>query len=505
MATPLLAAAGITRRFPGVLALSDVSFDVHAGEVHALVGENGAGKSTLVKILTGVYGPDGGTIAWDGRPVALPDPQAAYRLGIAVIHQERQLVPEFTGFENLFLGRAYPRRLAGLAVDWPAMRRKARAVMGDLGVAVPLDVPVSQLSPAARTVMELLRANLSDCRLLFLDEPTAALTDHEAEALFGMIRRLQEQGTAFVYVSHRLEEIFRLADRITVLRNGRHAATLPAAGSQKRQLIELMAGQPVPETDDTAAQPVPVPGGAPVLAVRNVATADGRVRGASLTLHAGEILGLFGLAGAGRSELLAALYGDSRVVSGVVEFMGRPVIFRSPAQALAAGVVLIPEDRRGHALVMNMNIRENTTLPVLGRHRWGPGIIRRRAEARDVGALMRNLGVKATGPEQGVATLSGGNQQKVVLAKSLISRPRIFLCDEPTQAVDVMTRREIHQMLRRLAAAGAGVLFVSSDLSEVLEVSDRVVVMRSGRSAATLERAAADPGTVLHICYGEDE
>ena len=498
----LLVANGVTRHFPGIVALAGVDFDVAPGEVHALVGENGAGKSTLIKVLTGVYPPDGGSLWWQGRRVVLSDPQAAYRLGIAVIHQERQLVPDFTALENLYLGRRYPRRLGGLAVDWPAMRRRASAVMATLGVEVPLDVPVARLPPAARTVVELLRANLWECRLLFLDEPTAALTDREARALFGLIRRLQAQGTAFAYVSHRLEEIFELADRITVLRNGQRVATLPAVAADKEQLISLMAGQAV--AAPAAGDATPTPTGEPLLTVREVATADGRVRAASLTLHAGEVLGLFGLAGAGRSELLAALYGENPRIAGTVALAGRTVRLDGARAALAAGIVLIPEDRRGQALVTGMSIRENMTLSAPECYRWGPGIIRRTRETGAVRGMIADLGIKATGPDQGVATLSGGNQQKVVLARCLLRRPHIFLCDEPTQGVDVKTRREIHQRLRSLAAAGAGVLFVSSDLTEMLEVCHRVLVMREGRTTRTLERQAAQPEAILQICYGGD-
>ncbi|MBE3596428.1 MAG: sugar ABC transporter ATP-binding protein [Hydrogenibacillus sp.] len=495
---PLLEVKNLDKKFGPFYALKHVSLTIEPGEVHALVGENGAGKSTLIKIVTGVYKPDGGAIEWQGRPVIISSPKHARELGINVIHQERQLVPSLTGLENVYLGLPYLQFPFGLGVRWKAMRERAEKLKRELGMDVPLDRPAQDLSPPERTLLEILRAMMMDCRLLFLDEPTAALTDKETEMLFRLIGRLKSQGTSIIYVSHRLDEVLRLSDRITVLRNGTLAGTLPREQADRETLVRLMTNQEAraPERKgDRERHGAPV-----VLRARGVATADGKVKNAGLEVRKGEIVGLFGLAGAGRTELLEAIYGVRQKTAGDVWLEGQPATHLTPKQAIRRGMVLVPEDRRSHALVMGMTIRENMTLPVLSRFSNGV-TIRGKRERAAVSDWMAAMKVKATGTEQTVGELSGGNQQKVVFAKALMSGPVVLLCDEPTQAVDVMTREDIHRLLRTQAEKGCGVVFVSSDLQEVLEIADRIVVMHEGETIAELPNEGLTTEKVLKICY----
>jgi ribose transport system ATP-binding protein len=493
---PLLDVKQLDKRFGMQYALSGVSLEVKPGEVHALVGENGAGKSTLIKILTGVYSPDGGSMKWLGQPVSLASPRHARDLGIRVIHQERQLVPAFTALENLYLGAEYPRNAWG-AIRWKRMREKAKTLQKELGVEFPLDIPACDMSPPERTLVEIARAMMTDCRLLILDEPTAALTDQETAALFRMIERLKAQGTAMIYVSHRMDEVFRLSDRITVLRNGKVAGTLNRDEADRGRLIRLMTDQEIGRIRRRERNRKP--GARPVLEIEGVRTFDGKVRSATLSVREGEIAGLFGLAGAGRTELLESLYGI-RKSAGTIRLLGSPVRRPSPQFALEHGMVLIPEDRRAHAVLAGMSVRENMTLPVLSRY---SGILRVnfRQERSEAGHWMNALNIKADHLEQPVGELSGGNQQKVVFAKALLSNPRLFLCDEPTQAVDVMTRAEIHRILGEQAERGCGVLYVSSDLQELLEIADRLYVMSEGEIVAELANDGLTPEEVLQHCY----
>ncbi|WP_213084132.1 sugar ABC transporter ATP-binding protein [Cohnella massiliensis] len=494
----LLKASRLDKRFGQNYALSGVDIEIEPGEVHALVGENGAGKSTLIKIVTGVYVPDGGELLWEGRPVDVGSPVQARRLGINAVHQERHLVPSFTGYENLFLGLDYPKRAFGAAVDWRKMRREADRLRDELGLSLELNLAASRMSPPQKTMLEIMRAMMTGCRLLILDEPTASLTDQESERLFELIGRLTSQGTAILYVSHRMDEIFRLSDRISVFRNGRSVGTFLAEDTSKERVIRLMSDD---KTDGASAKRDRLRPGESLLEVSGLSTADGKVREASLTVRRHEIVGLFGLAGAGRTELLEAIYGLRRVSSGEARLKGGPIAL-SPRHSLGRGAVLIPEERKRDGLVAGMSIRENMTLPVLGVFSGGFRM-KGRKERGEVERRMAEMNVKATGTEQAVGELSGGNQQKVVFAKALLSDPDLLLCDEPTQAVDVMTRAEIHRLLKEQARQGRGVLFVSSDLQEVLDVADRLYVMREGRIAAELDEDGLTAGQVLQICYGQ--
>lgn len=493
----LLEVKQLDKKFGSHYALSNISMDIAPGEVHALVGENGAGKSTFIKILTGVYPPDAGSIIWNGKPEEVRNPAYARELGINVVHQDRQLIPFFTGYENLYLSAEYPRNLWG--IQWKKMRERAERVQSELGLPVDLRKTAAEMSPSEQTMVEILRAMMLECRLLILDEPTAALTGHESEMLFALIRRLTAQGVAILYVSHRMEEIFRLSDRITVFRNGQCAGTLLTAETSQEQVIHKMSEVSLSTSSETAGKAK----GEVLLEVESLSTADGSVVSASMNISQGEVVGLFGLAGSGRTELLEAIYGLRAIGSGEICLSGRQVTGKcSPRESLDRGVVLIPEERKKDGLVMGLSIKENMTLPVVKRFSAG-WRMQARQEAAEVERWMEALNVKAAGADQPVAQLSGGNQQKVVFAKALLTDPILFLCDEPTQAVDVMTREEIHRLLKEQAANGCGVLFVSSDLQEVLEISDRLYVMREGCIMAEMSRQEAAVEEVLRVCYGE--
>ncbi len=491
----LLKVAGLNKVFGQHYALSDVSFEIAAGEVHALVGENGAGKSTFIKIMTGVYSLDAGTIEWKGQQVDIPNPGASRKIGINVVHQDRHLVPSFTGYENLFVGLDYPTR--GVGVNWKAMKLRAEQLRSDFGVEIDLNKTADRMSPPEKTMLEILRAMMLECQLLILDEPTASLTDQEAEKLFALIGRLTAQGTAILYVSHRMDEIFRLSDRITVFRNGQRVDTVNTPETDKEQLIRLMSNAEVKKSQKRAGTKSTAD---KVLEIDRLSTKDGKVRDASLNVRKGEIVGIFGLAGAGRTELLETIYGLRSPSGGSIAVSGRTVKSPAPRSSIENGVVLIPEERKRDALVLGMTIRENMTLPVLKRFS-GMLKLRARRERDEVNAWMKEMNVKAAGSEQAIGQLSGGNQQKVVFAKALLSNPVLFLCDEPTQAVDVMTREEIHRLLKAQADKGCGVLFVSSDLQEVLDIADRLYVLHDSRIVAELDNDGVTPEQVLGYCY----
>ncbi|MFD0713004.1 sugar ABC transporter ATP-binding protein [Paenibacillus sp. GCM10027626] len=495
----LLKVEGLNKIFGQHYALSQVQLEIAPGEIHALVGENGAGKSTFIKIVTGVYSPDGGTIFWKGNPVTITNPGDARQLGINVVHQDRHLIPSFSGYENLYLGLPYPKGKIKIGVHWKEMRMRAKRLMEEFGVKLDMNKTAERMSPPEKTMLEILRAMMLDCKLLILDEPTASLTDQESEQLFALIHRLTEQGTAILYVSHRMDEIFRLSDRITVFRNGKHVATVNRSETDKDQLISLMNNN---EYKRANREERSVPAGEPVLEVSNLSTEDRKVDGVSLHVRQREIVGIFGLAGAGRTELLETIYGLRRKSGGEVIVRGERQSVVSPRQSLDNGVVLIPEERKRDALVMGLTIRENITLPVLRKFSNG-WKIRKRAELSEAERWMADMKVKASGTEQAVGQLSGGNQQKVVFAKALMSSPVLYLCDEPTQAVDIMTREEIHRLLKQQADDGCGILFVSSDLQEVLDISDRLYVLHQGRIVADLINRDVTPENILAYCFGQ--
>lgn len=501
----LLSIQGMSKRFGTQDALADVHMDIQPGEVHALVGENGAGKSTLIKIITGVYAPTGGRLVWEGGEVFFASPKESKAAGIHVVHQDRQLIPSFTGYENLYLGETYPSRLSGWKVKWGDIRSRGDQLKRELGIDLDLRLTAAEMTPPERTMLEIMRAMMQNCKLFILDEPTASLTDRETELLFSWIGKLRSAGKSVLYVSHRMEEIFRLSDRITVLRNGMKVDTIATADTSRETLIRMMSEHKDNGTGHAARQRTD--GGARgevLLRAKGVQTSDGIVKHVDLTVHSNEIVGIFGLAGAGRTELLEAIYGTRACAAGNITIRNQSIRAPKPASSLQHGVVLIPEDRRAYGLILSMSIRENMTLPVLNRFANG-WRVRHATERATAAAGMDSLQVKATGTEQTVQQLSGGNQQKVVFAKALLSEPRVFLCDEPTQAVDVMTREEIHRLLRQQAEQGRGVVFVSSDLQEVLDIADRIIVMREGRTVAELDHAGITAEEVLGLCYKAGE
>jgi ribose transport system ATP-binding protein len=492
--------SGIVKTFPGVRALDGVTFDVVAGEVHALVGENGAGKSTLMKILAGAQPADAGEIAIDGRVVAIDGPRAAERLGIGMIYQEFNLVPDLGVIENIVLG-VEPRR--GLFLDKAGATARAGRVLAELGIALPLDRPARRLSVAEQQLVEIAKCLVRQARLIVMDEPTAALTEREIDALFVLIARLKAQGVAFVYISHRLEELPRIADRVTVLRDGRAIETRPLAQLPRDEMIRLMVGRPL---ESHFPDLPPVPADAPVvLEVRGLsANAGVRVDDVSFDVHAGEIVGLAGLVGAGRTDIVRAIAGADVPTRGEIRVDGSRVVVTSPRSAIAAGIALITEDRKAQGLVLGMTVRENTTLAHLGSFVRGL-FVSRGAETETTSREIAELRIRTPSGEQIVRNLSGGNQQKVVLAKWLIGHARIFLFDEPTRGIDVGAKAEIYALMVELLRQGAAIVMVSSELPEVLGMSHRVLVVRDGRVRRILTRAEATPDAVIAVATGTAE
>jgi ribose transport system ATP-binding protein len=497
MPAPFLRMNGIVKTFPGVKALDGVSFDVRAGEVHALVGENGAGKSTLMKVLAGAYRADGGTIEIDGKRVAIDGPRAAEALGIGMIYQEFNLVPDLTVVENLLLGHEPVR---GPFLDEAAAADHARRVLAELGLALPLRRTARTLAVAEQQLVEIAKALLRKARLIVMDEPTAALTDRETDALFALIAKLKAQGVAFVYISHRLEELPRISDRITVIRDGRTIETRATAALPQDEMIRLMVGRPLgshfPELP-------PVPANAPVvLDVRALEAHGGvAVRDVSFAVRAGEIVGLAGLVGAGRTDIVRAIAGADVPVSGEIVVRGKRIVVRGPRDAIDAGIALITEDRKAQGLVLGMSVRENTTLAHLDAFERR-GFIDRAKERETTAREIDELRIRTPGGEQTVRNLSGGNQQKVVLAKWLIGDAAVYLFDEPTRGIDVGAKAEIYALMVELLGHGAGIVMVSSELPEVLGMSHRVLVVRDGRIRGELARGDATPDRVIALATG---
>jgi ribose transport system ATP-binding protein len=494
---PLLEMRGISKSFPGVQALSDVSLTLLAGEVLVLVGENGAGKSTLMKILSGAQRADGGEILIDGKPVQITTPRAAERLGIGMIYQEFTLVPQLTPPQNIALG-AEPLR-GKLFVDDRAVRERAVAELTELGLELPLDVPTSELSVGQQQLVEIAKVLARDARILVMDEPTAALSDREIERLFAIIGRLKAKGVGIVYISHRMDELPRIADRVTVLRDGKAVETRRAADFPIDEIIRAMVGRQLDAHFPDL--PAVAPDAPAVLAVEGLQR-EPMVRDVRLRVRAGEILGLAGLVGAGRTEILRSIAGADVPRRGEVAVDGRPVRIRRPEDAIAAGIAFITEDRKIQGLVLGMTVRENITLAHLADFVARDRLIDGRREREAASAMVGDLHIRTPGIEQLVRNLSGGNQQKVVLAKWLIGKARVFLFDEPTRGIDVGAKAEIYQLMLELTARGAGIVMVSSDLPEVLGMSHRVLVVRNGSIAAEFARADATPERVIAIATG---
>ncbi len=471
-AIPLLSMRGITKSFPGVKALRGVDLDVHAGEVLALLGENGAGKSTLIKVLGGAHRADAGVLEIDGAKVSFGSPQEARAAGIAVIHQEFNLVPGLTAAENIFLGQEATR--AGFVARGEE-RRRAADLFRRLGVAIDLDTPCSRLTTAQQQLIEIARALARDTRIIVMDEPTAALTAGEVSRLFEIIRDLKSRGIAVIYISHRLDEIFALADRVVVLRVGLNVGTRPLEGLGRTELIKMMVGR---ELADEYPRRTAAPG--PVRLVVSGLCRGKAVRGVSFTVRAGEILAIAGLVGAGRTETLRLIFGADKRHAGDILLDGRRLDIRSPRDAIAAGIGLLTEDRKLQGLVLSQSVRENFALPNLGPlSRFGFMDGRREREA--FGRHVDQLRIKVPHQDERARNLSGGNQQKVVLAKWLERDCEVLFFDEPTRGIDVGARHEIYLLMNELAARGKAIVMVSSELPEVLGLADRILVMHEGR------------------------
>ncbi len=469
---PLLRMTNVSKSFPGVHALQGVDLELHRGEVLALLGENGAGKSTLIKILGGAQSPDAGEIMIEGQPQSIANPLDAQRAGIGIIYQEFNLVPHLSARENIFLGQE------GGGLRWlpvNAERQRARTLLDRIGVPLDVDARCGALTIAQQQVVEIAKALLTEARIIVMDEPSATLTLQEVDRLFAVIRELKSQGIGVIYISHRLDEIFEIADRVMVMRDGQHIDTRTIAESTREKMIELMVGRTL--ENEFPKQPAEI--GSPRLRVQGLCR--GRdVQDVSFEVRSGEIVGLTGLVGAGRTETARLIFGADRLERGTIELDGVPLRLRHPRDAIAAGICLLTEDRKAQGLVLGQTVRENFGLPNLARFSR-LGFLNQRAENRSLDGYIKSLQIKVTGPEQRVGTLSGGNQQKVVLAKWLERNADVIIFDEPTRGIDVGAKFEIYLLMNRLAAAGKAILMISSELPEVIGMSDRILVMHEGR------------------------
>jgi ABC-type sugar transport system ATPase subunit len=493
-AEPAVVFDRITKRFPGALALEEVSFPVAAGSCHAICGENGAGKSTLGKILAGIHCPDGGRVRVFGRPVEFHGPEQALAAGIGIVHQELAFCDNLTVAENLCLD-SLPAR--GPFLSRSVLWRRAEERLAAIGASIDVRRRVGELTIGQQQVVQIAAAISGGARIVVFDEPTSSLSQHEAEKLYELIHRLRADGVTALYVSHRMDEIFRLCDEVTVLRDGRHVATKPLAEVDRGTLVQMMIGRPLEEYYPTHVQASP---GEELLRVEELSS-PGRFENISFELRAGEVLGFSGLVGAGRSEIAHALFGLDPGVSGRIIVQGAPVTIGSPEEAMRLGIGLVPEDRKRQGLVLSMSAAANTTLatlPSLARL----GFIDRRAERSLAETFFGRLRVRAAGPDVMAAGLSGGNQQKLVLAKWLAARCRILMLDEPTRGVDVGAKAEIHALIDKLAAEGNGVILISSELPEVLSLSTRLLVLRNGTVAGELSREQATQDSVMRLMAG---
>ncbi len=493
----LLRVTDVAKAYGGVRALRGVSFDVRAGEVHALVGENGAGKSTLIAIVSGAQQPDGGTIEIDGREVGALDPVSARALGVAVIHQRPALFPDLTVAENVALGaeRGHPLR----RVDWSGRRARASALLQRLGARVHPDARVGDLGVAEQQLVEIARALGGYARVVVLDEPTASLPDEEAGRVLDVVRQLKREGCAVVYVSHRLEEVLAIADRVTVLRDGEVVATLAAGQTSRGEIVHLMVGRPL---ENAYPRRTATPGEV-LLDVRGLSAAALGLRDVSISIRAGEIVGLFGLVGAGRTELARVLFGLERADRAAVTLRGHPLEVLSPAAAIAAGIAYVPEDRPRHGVLLDMDVGTNIVLAVQDRLARR-GLIDGAREDALAERLVARLDIRTDSIRRIVRTLSGGNQQKVALARWLAAEPAVLVLDEPTQGIDVGARAEIYKLLADLVERGLGVLAISSDLAEVMGLCDRIAVMRAGTVVSVRERGAVTREEVLALALGHE-
>jgi rhamnose transport system ATP-binding protein len=495
MSGELLQLTSVAKSFGAVRALKGVSFDLKAGEVHALLGENGAGKSTLIKVITGAHQPNGGSIQIDGKDVGRLSPASARKLGIACIYQQPALFPDLSVTENIGLRLAQAKAFS--RVNWSSRREQAQQLLQRIGAEISPDAEVRSLSMPEQQLVEIACALGAGARIVIMDEPTASLTQKETHLLFAVVRELRKNGVGIIYISHRLEEIFQLADRVTVLRDGESIGTNRVDEMNEASLIKLMVGRDI----SAIYPPAENAPGEIVFSLKNFGCTDGGVRNVSLEIRAGEILGLAGLVGAGRTELARTIFGITPADSGEMFLNGEQIEIRSAQDAVTRGIAYVPEDRRRHGVILEMPIAQNMTMEI--HKRFFPGTwLRFGAEKQLALEYIRDLSIKAYGPEAPGNALSGGNQQKVSLARWLATKPKVLILDEPTQGVDVGAKSEIHKIIRSLAKSGLAVLMISSDLPEVLGMSDRIGVMRAGTITSTLP-GKSDAPTVMAAALGQ--
>jgi len=489
MTDPILKLQNIEKSFPGVKALKGVDFDMYAGEIHALLGENGAGKSTLIKVVSGVHKPDGGVMYLNGESVTFNNPREAQSQGIATIYQELGLYPELTVAENIFMGHAPMKQMGPFnVVDWDTMEERAEELLAELKIT-NLDVrrKIGTLNVGNRQRVEIAKALSLDAQILIMDEPTAALTESDVEQLFTIVRLLKERGVAIVYISHRLNEVFELADRVTVLRDGQYVGTNQVADTTEPELISMMVGRTIDNLFPKMESEI----GEVVLEVKNLVR-EPLTKDISFEVRAGEIVGLAGLVGSGRSELAQVIFGVTPAQSGEVRVNGKKLNVTKPSQAVQYGIAYVPEDRGSQGLIREMTIQHNSSMAILEKVS-NMLFIDRKQEKQVARDAIKQLSIRATGPEQVVNKLSGGNQQKVVVSKWLASDPKVLIMDEPTRGVDVGAKSEIHRLMSSLAAErGLAILMISSELPEVMGMSDRILVMREGRIVAEFSREEAN-------------
>jgi ABC-type sugar transport system ATPase subunit len=495
----LLKIVGLSKTYLGVAALRGASLEVEAGEAHALMGENGAGKSTLIKILAGAVRADAGEITLNGRPVTISSTRDAYRLGLRFLYQELNVLPRLSVAENLFLGRSYPTRLGGL-IDWSALHERARAPLAELGVAdIAPETILGRLSIGDQMIVKIASTFLEDAsgsgRLFVMDEPTAALSSDEVERLFRMVGELKRRGCAIVYVSHRIDEVLRISDRITVLRDGATEAPIPTSRASRAVLIERMTGRA-----SLGAAAIAPATSRPLVALSVQGVTGNGVADVSFEVREGEILGVAGANEAGGDRLLKCLMGGAR--GGDISIAGRRIRIRSPAEAWRAGLAFVPGERRSEGLFPSQDIARNVTLPHLGRLARLGAFVNRPAELTEVATVGRRVRLRATGLRQSVWRLSGGNQQKVMFARAVAGAPRVLLLNEPTRGVDIAAKFDIHVLLREIADAGAAILIASSDHEELLALCSRIMIFKDGR-VSHIVSARLTPTELLALCYGE--
>ena len=496
--TPLLEIRHISKRFPGVRALHDVHLSLHPGEVLAVVGENGAGKSTLMKILAGVQTPDAGEIRVDNQPVSLTSVREAQQAGISLIHQELNLADNLGVGANIFLGRE-PTRRFGL-IDGPSIESRSRAVLEQIGLDVAPGALVRTLALGQRQLVEIAKAISVESRILIMDEPTSSLSQRESERLFEVIRALSHEGVSIIYITHRLSEVEKIADRVVVLRDGENAGELAKSEIDRDKIVRLMVGRDVSQFYARTQHAI----GDVVLKIENLVTPANPGRQVSASVRKGEVVGIAGLVGAGRTELLQTIFGVDHALAGRVLVSNEHVTSGSPTDAISAGIALVPEDRKGHGLLLEMSVRDNISIAALREHLKAAGLLDRGFEDRAAASATRDLGIATPSAAQVVRLLSGGNQQKVVLGKWLATEPRVLLLDEPTRGVDVGAKHEIFRIIEGLAKRGMAILFASSELEEIIGISDRVLVMHAGRITGELSRGELSEEAIMRLATGRD-